>query len=430
MAKAVRMHPTARGSKSAPSSESFLWDSDVPQLAERRRGRSRSWIVQFRRDGQTLRKTIGACAEIPLDLARDLARAILDEGNASASGLRPDLPLAEFGPIFLADCTHLWKPSTHKTNSSYLAHHVLPALGAIPVAKLTREDVLRFRNGLTLAEASKTRIIAVLSSLLRHAEIRGLRAPDSNPCAGLRKRRSDFVAQYLDPEGYAKLGAVLRRCEERFPRAVAFVRFVALTGCRKGEALAARWDHLDQNRLSLPDSKTGPKAIWLGQAARRLLATLPRVGSGIFSGDDARPLLGELRRLWREVRVTLGRPGFRLHDLRHSYASAAVNMGLSLKTIGGMLGHSDTATTEGYAHLDQSAVTVASERVGRHLGRAFAQPTPTRKAPSRAVSGADCAAFMASGQSLAEFCAARGFSPRSFKRVLQTWHRAQQRVPA
>lgn len=430
MAKAVRLQPQTRGAQPAASSDSFLWDRLVPQLAERRRGASKTWIVQFRRDGQTHRRTLGSPADMPVEIARGLAQAVMAETEGAASGLRPDLTLVEFGPIFLTDCTHLWKPSTLKTNRSYLLRHISPVVGKIPVASLTRDEVLRFRNGLTLAEASKTRVIAVLSLLLRHAEIRGLRPPSSNPCTGVRKKRSDFVAEYLDPAGYASLGAVLRRCEDSLTRAVAFVRFIALTGCRKGEALAARWDHLDRNRLALPDSKTGPKAIWLGLAARRVLAALPRVGSGIFSADDPRPLLRELDLLWPEVRTDLGRPGFRLHDLRHSFASVAVNQGLSLKTIGGMLGHSDVATTEGYAHLDLGAVTAASERVGRHLGRAFALSSQTRKHPSRAISGADCAAFMASGQSLAEFCAAGGFTSRAFQRALRTWHRAQRRASA
>lgn len=39
------------------------------------------------------------------------------------------------------------------------------------------------------------------------------------------------------------------------------VQFLALTGARRGEALSLRWDHVQSDRIVLPDSKTGPKTI-------------------------------------------------------------------------------------------------------------------------------------------------------------------------
>ena len=58
------------------------------------------------------------------------------------------------------------------------------------------------------------------------------------------------------------------------------------------------------------------------------------------------------RRHWAELKVAAKLPaGLNLHDLRHTYASAALGLEYSLAQIGGLLGQSNEATTAGYAYL-------------------------------------------------------------------------------
>ena len=90
-------------------------------------------------------------------------------------------------------------------------------------------------------------------------------------------------------------------------------------------------------------------------------------------GDNPKSLEAELRFLWKDVRKSLRRPTLRIHDLRHSYASVAVNRGLDLRVIGGLLGHLDIETTAGYAHLDGSTLTKAAETVSKEIDRLMRQ---------------------------------------------------------
>ena len=73
--------------------------------------------------------------------------------------------------------------------------------------------------------------------MMKHAEAMGLRCEDSNPCKGLRRRKTGFEAHYLTDERvrHARLSA--RRAEADHPVAVAVVRFLLYTGARKSEAL-------------------------------------------------------------------------------------------------------------------------------------------------------------------------------------------------
>ena len=58
---------------------------------------------------------------------------------------------------------------------------------------------------------------------------------------------------------------------------------------------------------------------------------------------------------------------FRIHDLRHTYASILASAGLSLPVIGALLGHTQPATTQRYAHLFDDPLREATERVGRYV---------------------------------------------------------------
>ena len=66
-----------------------------------------------------------------------------------------------------------------------------------------------------------------------------------------------------------------------------------------------------------------------------------------------------------------GIPDVRLHDLRHSFASFGVSLGLSLPMVGELLGHADAATTQRYAHLHNDPVRDAVEHIGAAIAAAM-----------------------------------------------------------
>ena len=79
------------------------------------------------------------------------------------------------------------------------------------------------------------------------------------------------------------------------------------------------------------------------------------------SNDPKRHYVGTPR-IWEQVREAASLPGFRLHDLRHTFASIAAAGGLSLPLIGAILGHKDVKTTQQYAHLTDGPVKAAADR--------------------------------------------------------------------
>jgi integrase len=119
--------------------------------------------------------------------------------------------------------------------------------------------------------------LAVLSGILLHAENLGLRPEGSNLCAGLRRRQTGFKSRYLDDHDIVRLAATLDQAESARPIEVGAIRSLMLTGARQSEALALEWTMIHGNWAVLPDSKAGPKTIWLCRPVRLLLAALAEI---------------------------------------------------------------------------------------------------------------------------------------------------------
>jgi integrase len=148
------------------------------------------------------------------------------------------------------------------------------------------------------------------------------------------------------------------------------------------EILHLRWEYIDAERglLLLPETKTGRRAVVLNAPALAVLASLPRVGSYVIPAGDPKRPRHDLKRLWGAVSRRAKLEGVRLHDLRHTYASVGAGGGLGLPIIGKLLGHSQSATTERYAHLDNDPLKRASETIAAQISAAMGEaPKPSAK---------------------------------------------------
>ena len=132
--------------------------------------------------------------------------------------------------------------------------------------------------------------------------------------------------------------------------------------------------------LRLARTKTGPRTVWLSEAAQVVIACQPRTGSAFVfpsTREPARPFCHNLT-FWRRARREAGIEDVRLHDLRHTVASQAVACGVPLPTVARMLGHAQPTMTLRYAHVGDREVEAAGRtRRGDHRG--YLDKWPDRK---------------------------------------------------
>ena len=262
-----------------------------------------------------------------------------------------------------------WKPRTITVNRAYLRNQIMPFFRGRPIADITRREVQRWFAALHATPAAANRSLPILSLILRQAEIYGYRPEDSNPCAGLRRYRRRSRERFLTVGETRRLGAALAAQESVTPLPTAVIRLLLLTGCRQSEIRTLQWRDYREGHLFLRDSKTGPRTVWLSSAARWILDRLSPTDRWLFPASKG---IGPMRTetlygCWRTVRAAANLPDVRLHDLRHSYASFALQRGESVSTIGRLLGHRDPTTTLKYTHFADALAREAVETVGAAL---------------------------------------------------------------
>ena len=277
-------------------------------------------------------------------------------------------PTSLFGPLadsVIRSRARIWKARTLAVNRCYLRNQIMPFFANRPVAEISAGEVRQWFAALRATPAAANRALPVLSTVFREAERLGFRPPDSNPCSGIRRYRTQGRDRFLNAAELRRLGAVLANQENTAPEAVALIRLLVLTGCRQGEVRHLRWVDYREGNLYLADSKTGPRTVWLSKASRGVVAKLSRRSSWMFPArrQDGPMRTETLYRHWRRIRESADLPDLRLHDLRHSYASFALGQGETVLTIGRLLGHRDPATTLRYVHFDDGRAFKAVQTV-------------------------------------------------------------------
>ena len=334
---------------------------------------AKRFFVHSQHEGKRLWKTIGDTDSINLDEARRQAAGLLAAIRCNEAPSLPEDRLFEAvaEDVFSRYGRH-WKPGTMKVNRNYLRRTILPWFGGMNIADIAREDVQRWFASLRATPVSADRSAPILSVIMRQAELYGYRPEGSNPCTGIRRYRRKGRERFLSEAELQRLARVLDSHEVRYPRNVAFIRLLLLTGCRKNEILTLQWSDYREGRLFLRDSKTGPRTVWLSSHTRALLDGLPRRGRWVFSSPQREGPISAtvVETFWYRIREEADIQDVRLHDCRHTYASIAIMAGESVTTTARLLGHNDAQTTLKYAHLSDRSVREATDSLAAILGEA------------------------------------------------------------
>ena len=327
-------------------------------LSVARAGR-KTFALSSMRYGKRIFEKIGDAAIMPAVEARKIASQKIKtftEQSFAIHHLDGNTRFEAIAELTFDRYERLWKPNTTAVNRCYLHNNILPYFKDHTIAAISRQDVERWFAGLRHIAATANRAAPVLSAIMRQAEELGCRPEDSNPVLGLRRYPKHAVKRILTADEMARLGAVLKIKAKDYPLHIAALRLIMFTGCRKSEILNLRWKDYKNGHLYLPDSKTGPKTVFLSSYAQTILKGVKTHRSQwIFPAKDNKPI-PSLDYVWGQIRKEAYIEDVRIHDFRHHYASIAIRHGESLKIVGNLLGHRQPETTLRYIHLDDETM--------------------------------------------------------------------------
>lgn len=387
-----RLKPPAKG-------EATMWCGNLPRFGVRMRAGSKrkTFILKYRTaDGRQRKMTLGDWPALSVDDARRVARKHLgdvERGADPADDLRKDRDaptMAELAEAYMEAKASKKGEASLRDDRSMWTNIIIPVLGCRRVRNITVHEIEALHQSRASTPYRANRTLALLSTAFGLAVRWGWRL--DNPAKGIQRFHEEKRERYLTPDQLANLIDLLRNHPNR--RSAKATLLLAMTGARRREVLAAEWSqfNLSSGVWTKPSSHTKQKKVHrvpLSGPARLLLAEMRDEADALairspylFPGDaDGKPLQ-DIKRFWQAVCSEAELEGFRLHDLRHQFASILASSGQSLAIVGRLLGHTQPATTARYAHLFDDPLRAATERVGAHFDRPGdeAEVVPMRRA--------------------------------------------------
>ena len=290
------------------------------------------------------------------------------------------------------------RPSSHQTYKGYIENHIKPNIGDIPIEKLTSLQLQKFYR-LLLTEGRIPRIESekqprglsaktvrninqVISSAMDMAVRHKLIL--SNPTEGCELPKVEHREMKTLPA--EQLGAFLREAKESGVYELYYMDLA--TGLRRGELLGLKWEDIDlQNGIihvrrqvarvdgevkELPlKTKNSYRNISISQDAVAMLTEMEahRSSDYVFPSSTGGPISPDsVNNMLHRVLKRAGLPSIRFHDLRHTFATLALQNGVDIKTVSGMLGYFSAGfTLDTYAHVTTSAQKEAARTMGNVL---------------------------------------------------------------
>ena len=284
----------------------------------------------------------------------------------------------DFTAAYIAD--HASQKKSGRNDISMIENVINPAFGSIPLKDIDREDIAKLHRKIGRQINSRTekpkiyranRILALLSKMFEFAITEGyLPETHPNPAKRIKKFKEESRDTWIAPEQVPKLAQALDNEQNSVARDAIWLYL--LTGLRKSELLTLRWEDIDfhRNEVRLPDTKAGRRHyLPLSAEAQTILESMPRVVNNpyVLPGAKEGHHLVNIDKPWQRIRKAAGMEHVWLHDLRRTLGSWLASNGKSLPLIGRVLNHSNTSTTQVYAHFGQDTVRAALDQHGKEI---------------------------------------------------------------
>ncbi len=284
------------------------------------------------------------------------------------------------------------RPSSHQTYKGYIDNHIKPSIGKIPLEKLTTMELQKFYRKLLTSSrverieakhqpkglSAKTvrNINQVISSAMDFAMAQKIIS--ENPCRAVALPKIEHKEMQTIPA--EQLHAFLTEAKATGVYEMYYIELA--TGLRRGELLGLKWEDIDMKqgiiRIRRQVARIGGKIVKAPlktknsyrtvtispQAVEVLKAQKTKTNDQyVFPSPNGGPISPDsVNNMLKRVLERAGIPKVRFHDLRHTFATLALQNGVDIKTVSGMLGHFSAGfTLDTYAHVTTAAQKEAAQ---------------------------------------------------------------------
>ena len=350
-------------------------------------------------------KTKNVLAKTKKECVEKLQKLKVDCGGLKPEKVRSEMPFGDWLTYWYENHSKpKIRPTTQETYESRIRLHIIPEIGDIPLNKLTQNDLQQFYGRLKKSgrkrftdkygEGLSDRMVRMCHATCRSALEKAVQDGliRVNPALGCK----------LPPKKAREMQVLTREELQRFLIQAKFEGYYEVflldlaTGLRRGELMALQWDDLNfktgvlnvnkqvydvrgQLQISTPKTKNSVRKIVLPPAVVAVLREYKKTVNSrwMFPSpvkEDCPITPGVVRRRLQLILEHAGCKHVRFHDLRHTFATLALENGMDVKTLSAMLGHVSAATTlDIYTHITGDMLSEAAAKIDRGLGNEVAE---------------------------------------------------------
>lgn len=385
----------------AGKTQAFLRDTKAPGLRVRvTAAGAKSYVFEAKLNRRTIRRTIGDVRAWGLERARAEAnglRVLLDGGTdprelerqkeaeaeerrvaaaaKEAEAAAHALTVAEVWPRYMAEGKPkrraAWKPryvadlqkaaspggEPRKRGKGLTKPGHLAALMPLPLVSID-QDTIRdwYAKEAKTAPIQAARAVAMFSGFLgwcaTRKDLRALVQKDAARASELGDVLPPAKNPRKDAIEIAQLAGWFAGCDKlRSRTAAAYLQALVLTGARREEMAALRWEDVDfrWRKLTIADKVESTRVIPMAPYMAALLAGLPRTNAYVFSSPlSASGRIAEPRAPHADVLTDAGIPHVSIHGLRRTFSLLGEAAGAPAGAIAQIMGHKPSAVAEGY----------------------------------------------------------------------------------
>ena len=330
---------------------------------------SKSYFQRYQdKNGRQRQVTVAKYSDAKFEDAKKMAQrirseAVLGGDPAGKKEIKKAIPLYRE----LAEMHLTYAANHHRSDGAQriIRNHLIPRFGKMRLDEIKQQDITKWLAE-KRQEMKPSSVAKLKTSLSKSFELaRQWELFDGNPTKhAWSEKFNNARERYLTSD---EANALKLACDcSPNPLLSAIVGLLMTTGARRSELLKAKWSDIDlvKRTWTLNMTKNGRgRHIPLSQAAMDIIGKLPRYPDCPWLLPNRNTMLPftDIKRSFTEARKKAGLDDVHIHDLRHSYASALVNAGIDLYQIGSILGHKNLASTQRYAHVDNSTLMAAAE---------------------------------------------------------------------
>lgn len=327
--------------------------------------RNKNWYIDYYFNGQRKREKIGLSRVLAENVLRK-RKVEIAEGRFLDIKKNEKIKFEDFAKTYFELHSKLnKKPSVSKRDitliknlSTFFAGRYLFEITPILV------EQYKMARSKEVSPATVNRELACLKSIFNKAI--GWGKVEDNPVRKVKLfRENNRRLRYLEKEEIKKL---LSNCSEHLKPIV----ILALnTGMRKGEILGLKWHDVDFRRdiIYLLDTKNGEKReIPMNEQVKTALIKVRKHPDSpyIFCSKDGKPY-GDVKKSFFTALKKSDIINFHFHDLRHTFASHLVMLGVDLNTVRELMGHKSIEMTLRYSHLSPDHKKRAADILGMQM---------------------------------------------------------------